>query len=96
MDIIQPFAAVLLVLGLLGAALVVLKKRGAATFHLPGNPAGPRPLQVLDRIPLGAHHSLHLVRAGNRCVLIATAPTSCYLLDADVSLGVSAQGRPGA
>jgi len=88
MDFVQPFAAVLLVLGLLGGALFVLRKRGAAAFQFPGaarlgQASGPKSLEVLERVALGPQHSLHLVRMGDRCVLIATAPSSCHLLHAD-------------
>jgi hypothetical protein len=35
-------------------------------------------------VPLGAHHALHLVRVGERLMLVATAPGSCQVLDAAV------------
>jgi flagellar biogenesis protein FliO len=82
MDLIQPLEAIVLVAGLLGGALVLLKKRGGVS--LSGN---PRRLEVMERIALGPQHALHLVRAGDRVVLIGTAPSSCQLLDREVSLG---------
>ena len=82
MDLLQPAAAIVLVLGLLAAALFVLRKRGAGTFRLPGSAGSPqRRLEVLERIALGPQHSVHLVRVGERCVLIGTAPSSCQLLE---------------
>ena len=83
MDAIQPIAAVVLVLSLLGGALFFLKKRGAASFHLPGSGsrrAGQRRMEVIERVTLSPQHSLHLVRIGDRTVVVATAPSSCRLL----------------
>lgn len=84
MDLLQPFAAIVLVMALLGAALFLLRRRGAASFHLPGNLAGkngPRQLEVIERVALGPGHALHLVRMGDRRVLIATGPASCQVLE---------------
>jgi flagellar biogenesis protein FliO len=88
MDVIQPLAAVILVMALLSGALLLLKKRGAAAFHLPGNAgSASRRLELLERISLGSQHTLHLVRVGDRLLLIATAPTSCQVLDHVISNG---------
>lgn len=82
MDLLQPVAAIVFVIGLLAAALLVLRKRGAATFRLPGSAGSPRrKLEVLERVALGPQHSVHLVRVGERCLLIGTAPSSCQLLE---------------
>jgi len=81
MDILQPMAAVVLVLALLGGSLFWLRKRGAAAFSFSRlSTAGPRRMQVLERLPLGPQHALHIVRVGGRAVVVATAPTSCQLL----------------
>jgi len=73
-------------MGLLGCALLLLKRRGMAAIgaiKLPGmQAAGPRRLEVIERVSLGPHHALHLVRTGDRCVLIATTPSTCHLMDA--------------
>jgi flagellar biogenesis protein FliO len=85
-DLIQPLAAILFVAALLGGVLFLLKKRGSAS-------SGPsRRLEVIERVSLGPHHALHLVRAGDRLVLIATAPSACQLLDHTVSERVEAWG----
>ena len=82
MEAVQPLAAIILVLALLGGALLLLKKRGAASFRMPGiSGSVPRRLEVIERISLGPQHSLHLVRADSRLLLVATAPTSCRLLE---------------
>jgi len=84
MDVVQPLTAIILVMALLGGALLLLKKRGAASFRIPGVSASvPRRLELVERISLGPHHSLHLVRARGRLLLVATAPTSCQLLSSE-------------
>jgi len=90
MDVIQPIAAIIFVMALLGGALLLLKKRGGATLRFPA--AGPRRLEVIERVSLGPQHALHLIRAGDRMILIATAPTSCQILDPAVSTIESARG----
>lgn len=91
MDVVQPLAAIILVMALLGGALLLLKKRGAASFRLPGiSGSAPRRLEVVERVSLGPQHALHLVRAGDRLLLVATAPTSCQLLEHVVSNGEKA------
>jgi len=84
MDIVQPLAAIILVMALLGGALLLLKRRGAASLRIPGvSVSAPRRLELVERISLGPHHSLHLVRAGGRLLLVATAPTSCQVLSSE-------------
>jgi flagellar biosynthetic protein FliO len=84
MDVVQPLAAITMVLALLGGALMLLRKRGALLFRMPGiSGTGPRRLEVIERISLGPQHSLHLVRVGGRLLLLATAPTSCRLLSTE-------------
>ncbi len=81
MDTLQPLAAVVLVLALLGGALFLLRKRGVKAFPFPRRSGtGQRRMQVLERLPLGPQHALHIVRVGGRAVVVATAPTSCQLL----------------
>jgi flagellar biosynthetic protein FliO len=88
MDELQPILAVILVLGLLGAALVFLRRRGIASFRaLPA--LNQRQMKVVERVPLGAQHALHLVRVGDRLILVATAPGSCQVLDAAVREGAA-------
>jgi flagellar biogenesis protein FliO len=83
MDELQPIFAVVLVLSLLGGALMILRRRGIASFR--ALPAGnPRQMKVVERVPLGAQHALHLVRVGDRLILVATAPGSCQFFDAAV------------
>ncbi len=81
MDVLQPLAAIMLVLGLLGVFLLFLKRRGAAGFRLPRlSPAGPRRMEVLERVALSPQHALHLVRIGGRSLVVATTPSSCLTI----------------
>lgn len=74
MDFLQPFVAIIFVLALLGGALYVLKKRGAASFHIPGS--GTSQMEVIGRVALGPQHALHLVRVGEKQIVVATGPGS--------------------
>ena len=93
MDVFGQFAAIGFVLALLAAALFLLKKRGALSWRTAAVGSGRR-LEVIERVALGPQHALHLVRAGDRLVLIATAPAACQLLDANVS-AAAAYGERG-
>jgi flagellar biogenesis protein FliO len=87
MQLTEQIGMVLLVFGLLGGLLWFTKKRGVAAFSLGARRSGNgRRMEVLERVQLTAQHSLHLVRVSDRTVLIATAPSSCTLLDAPVTL----------
>lgn len=86
MDTLQPIAAIVLVMALLAGVLILLRRRGAATFRLPGTSgSSPRRLEVIERVSLSPQHALHLVRAGGRLLLVGTAPNSCQLLDDSIS-----------
>ena len=81
MDLLQPLAAVVLVLGLLGGALWLLRRRGMASFALPGIGRGQaRQMEVVERVALSAQHALHLVRLGERSFVVSTSPSTCELV----------------
>jgi flagellar biosynthetic protein FliO len=86
MQLTEQIGMVLVVFGLLGGLLWFAKRRGLAAFRVTGRGGSGRRLEVLERVPLTAQHALHLVRVADRTVLIATAPSSCTLLDAPVIL----------
>jgi flagellar biosynthetic protein FliO len=79
MDILQQIAAVAVVLGLLGAALWWLRRRGFAAVFPAGRSAGRR-LESLERLSLGPQHTLHLVRLHDRALLVASSPAGCALI----------------
>jgi flagellar biogenesis protein FliO len=81
MEMIQPLLAVVLVVALLCGSLYFLRLRGAAAFRLPRiSSGGLRKLEVLERVSLGPHHALHVVRVGDRSIVLATAPSSCQVV----------------
>jgi flagellar biosynthetic protein FliO len=82
MELIQQLAIVLAVLGLLCGALWVLKQKGWARTGLRRKRDEGQPrLEVIDRLPLTQHHSLHLVRLADRTLLIGLSPHGCNLLE---------------
>jgi flagellar biogenesis protein FliO len=87
MQLTEQIGMVLLVFGLLGGLLWFFKGRGLAAFRIgAGRGGNGRRLELLERVALTPQHALHLVRVSDRTVLIATAPSSCTLLDAPVTL----------
>ena len=82
MEVFQQFIVVLIVLGLLCGALWALKRKGWASTGLrrKRDEGAPR-LEVIDRLPLTQHHTLHLVRLANRTLLIGLSPSGCNLLE---------------
>jgi flagellar biogenesis protein FliO len=86
MQLTEQIGMVLLVFALLGGLLWFAKRRGLASFAVgPRRGGSPRRLEVLERVPLTSQHALHLVRVSGRTVLIATAPSSCTVLDAPMA-----------
>lgn len=83
-DLVQPLGAVILVLGLLVATLYFLRRHGVASFTGGGAfrpQSRERHMKVVERMALGPQHALHLVRVGERMILISTSPGSCQLID---------------
>jgi flagellar biogenesis protein FliO len=80
-DVYRQFVGVLLVLGILVTALYLLKQRGIVRFKSVRGLGGPdRLVKVVERIPLDAQHTVHLVQIGERRILIASSPGSCQLI----------------
>ncbi len=80
MDVIQQAAAVAAVLGLLGFTLWWLRRRGFAGT-LPARRANAKLLECADRMHLGPQHALHLIRLGDRGLLLASFPSGCSLVE---------------
>lgn len=90
--------AVFIVLGLLIGSLWLLRRKGFASGGLRLARAGAgagRHMEVVERMPLTPHHSLHLVRVDERLILIGVSPTGCASLDAFPAAlkGAAAGGR---
>jgi flagellar biosynthetic protein FliO len=71
-------AAVAGVLTLLALTLWFLRRRGACV--MPAKRSRTRRLECLERLPLGPHHTLHLVRMGETSLLVASSPGGCSLV----------------
>ena len=81
MEILQQAFPICAVLGLLGASLWFLKRKGIVHLRaLPGFPRKARRLEVIERLQLTPQHAICLVRMNKRTILIATAPAGCHLL----------------
>jgi flagellar biosynthetic protein FliO len=78
----QRGAAALLVLGLLFLLLWVLRKKGLAQFSLK-RPfrGGVRRLNVVERLPLTAQHSLFLVETTDQLLLLGSSPSGINLIE---------------
>ena len=79
MQLLQQFAPVGAVIALLAACLWWLRRRGIAAVLRPRRRAGRR-LQSVERLPLGPQHTLHLVRMGERALIVGCSPAGCALL----------------
>lgn len=77
---LRQFAAVALVLGLLWASLVMLRKRGA--IRLRNRKFGNETdlLQSCGRLNLSPQHSIHHVRAGTRRLVVGVYPNGMTVL----------------
>ena len=80
MEPIEQMLGVVAVLALLGAMLWWMRRRGLVAPLLPRRTARHR-LELLERLPLTAQHSLHLVRMAERALLVAVSPSGCVVLD---------------
>lgn len=82
MEEIQQAVVVIAVLMAMGVALYVLRSKGMVKFALKGiGNSSTRRLQSIERLPLTAQHSLHLVRVAGRVILIAVSPGGCSVLE---------------
>ncbi len=70
---------ILTIFSLLFLALWLLRRRGSAgvTFALLRQTGKPRQMQVLERVALGARHSLHLVALQNHLIVVGVSPDGC-------------------
>lgn len=78
MDVLRQILSVLLVFGLLGGALWMLRRGRRMSF--PGTSRKQRSLEAIERMSLTPQHSLHLVRIRGREVVVATHPQGCSVV----------------
>ena len=79
MDVFEQMAAVAGVLLLLGATLWALRRRGFAGLPF-ARKSNARRMECVERLPLGPHQVLHLIRMGETELLVASTPSGCTLL----------------
>ena len=79
MEVMRELAAAALVCGLLGALMWRLRRGGFRGALVAAGQRGRR-IQNVERLALGAQHSLHLVRVGEQAMLVASFPSGCALL----------------
>ncbi len=79
MELARQLAAIALVLSLLGVAVVLLRRQGTLRTSWKPRPSGV--LAIIEQVPLGPSHRLHLVRVAGRSILIATHASGATLLD---------------
>ena len=74
--------AVFLVLALLITTLWFLRRKGLARVNLAmgARRGAVKKVRVVERVPLTASHSLHLIRVEDRMILIGVSPGSCQAL----------------
>jgi len=83
MEPIRQVLAVLLVLGLLGGTLYWLRSKGAARLTVRGfGRSANRRMRSIEELRLTPHHSLHMVKVGDRVLLVALSPGGCSVLSA--------------
>ena len=83
MEFLNQIAGIVIVFALLGGALWWLGRKKMIVFAALGRArrGGSTHLQVIERINLTPHHSIHVLRTANRGLVIAVHPTGCTLLD---------------
>jgi flagellar biogenesis protein FliO len=78
MDIVRESLAIVLVFTLLAAALWVLRKKGWTGQRRTKAAAGA--IELRGRLVLTARHSVHLVRVGDRNLILALHPDGVTFL----------------
>jgi flagellar biogenesis protein FliO len=81
MELVPQFAAVALVLALLGAALWLMQRKRPILLR----GSGPRQLEVVERVSLSPQHSLALVRVNGALVLVGTGPGLCEISHVEIT-----------
>jgi flagellar biosynthetic protein FliO len=94
MEMFEQLLMVAAVLGVLCGGLWLLKRKGwAYTAMRTARGDGQPRLEVLDRLVLSPHHSLHLVRMADRTLLIGLSPQGCNLIESAPASAMPVLGR---
>jgi len=97
LELLEQILIVSAVLAVFGGGLWLLRKRGLVRLNIVSGSSKRRNIEVLDRLPLTANHSIHVVRLADRVLVVAVSPAGCNLLDQTdmATLGRSANLRFG-
>jgi flagellar biogenesis protein FliO len=83
MDLARQLLAVLLVLGLLAAALWWLRQKAGVRFAgVVGRSGRQRQVVLVEKVSLTPQHALHLIHVADRALLVGTGPSGCGLIEA--------------
>ena len=80
MDIVRQSLAITFVFALLSAALWCLRKRGNIRAGFPRARAAHGVLESRGKLALGPQHSIHVVRIGERDMVVAVHPAGVTVL----------------
>lgn len=89
MEMFQQLFAVAGVLGALCIVIWALKRKGWANVSVRRPRQTERRLEVIDRLALTPHHSVHLIRLADRVLLIGLSPSGCNLLETSPAAGIA-------
>jgi flagellar biosynthetic protein FliO len=92
MEAAQQFLAVVAVLAMLYAVVWLLKQKGLVRFTATRARGSQARLEVIDRLVLTPHHSVHLIRMADRTLLIGLSPNGCNLLETSAAAGILPPG----
>jgi flagellar biosynthetic protein FliO len=93
MEMFQQLAIVAVILAVLCGGMWILKRKGWAQTTMRRSRADGQPrLEVIDRLTLTPHHSLHLVRLADRTLLVGISPNGCNLLECPPSATLPSLG----
>jgi flagellar biosynthetic protein FliO len=82
MEMFEQLTIVAVILGVLCGGVWLLKRKGWAQTAMRRRRSDSEPrLEVIDRLVLTPHHSLHLVRLADRTLLVGLSPNGCNLLE---------------
>jgi flagellar biosynthetic protein FliO len=94
MEMFEQLVIVAAILGVLCGGLWLLKRKGWASTAMRGPRVdGQIRLEVIDRLALTPHHSLHLVRMADRTLLIGLSPNGCNLIETAPGASIPSLGR---
>jgi flagellar biosynthetic protein FliO len=97
MEMFQQLMIVAVILAVLCGGLRFLKRKGwARTTLRRSRPDGQPRLEVIDRLSLTPHHSLHLVRLADRTLLVGISPNGCNLLECPPSAKLQKSASAGS